>query len=110
MIVIGVCLNLMFVPMFLGFRAYVVPFMRQTAARAEAKVKAGEALRTWEEGVLAGWKKMTVPESRADFLDEIAVHRGSYAKLVKHRAGELIWMHVFGIPIFMIELSPADGC
>lgn len=114
LIVIGVCLNLIYVPLFLmllGFRTYVVPFMRETAARAEAKLKADKPLEEWEEAtldawkeILDAWKELNAPGSREDFLKEIEVYRSSYPTIVKHRAGELIWFHLFGIPLFMIEL------
>jgi uncharacterized protein len=105
LIVLGVCLNLMFVPMFLGFRGFIVPFMRETNAQAEAKIKAGKPLKEWEKEVRDGWKEMTAPETREDFLKEIEVHRASYSRIVRDRAGDLIWMHLFGIPLIMIELS-----
>jgi uncharacterized protein len=105
LIVIGLCLNLIFVPLFLGFRAYLVPFLRETAARAEAKGRAGQPLKGWEKGVRDGWKEMTARDSREEFLKEIEWHRSSYSQMVKHRAREMIRMHLFGIPFVMIELS-----
>jgi uncharacterized protein len=48
---------------------------------------------------------MTAPETRKGFLEEIELYRGSYARLVKQRAGDLIWFHLFGMPSFMIALS-----
>jgi uncharacterized protein len=104
LIAVGVGLNLLFVPFFLGFRAYVVPFMRATAARAEAKLEAGHPPEEWEGVVRDGWKELTKPWSREDFLQEVAVHRGGYAGLVRHRAKDLIWFHLFGIPLVMLAL------
>jgi uncharacterized protein len=98
LIILGLCLNLMLVPMFLGFRAYLVPFLRQTAARAEAKRQGGEPLKHWEEAADEAWKEMTAPETREDFLKEIATYRAGYAGVLRHRAGELIWFHLLGIP------------
>ncbi|MDR3633239.1 MAG: DUF418 domain-containing protein [Isosphaeraceae bacterium] len=105
LIVIGLCLNLVFVPMFLGFRAYLVPFLRETAARAEAKERAGQPVKEWEKSVRDSWKEITTRDSREGFLKEMAWHRSSYFQVVKHRASEVIWMHLLGIPFVMIELS-----
>jgi uncharacterized protein len=105
LIAIGLYLNLLLVPLFLGFRECVVPFMRETAARVEAGTKAGRPPEDWEQAVRERWEEMIDPGKREDFLREIDLHRGSYAAQVKHRAGELIWFHLFGIPFVMIGLS-----
>jgi uncharacterized protein len=105
LIVLGVCLNLVFVPLFLGFRFSVVPFLRQTAARAEAKRHAGKPLKAWEEAAADAWKELTAPETREDFLKEIATYRAGYTRVLRHRAGEVIRSHLLGIPFFMIWLS-----
>lgn len=103
LIVIGVCLNLMYVPLFLGFRAYFIPLLRQTATRAEAKVKSEKPLEEWERVALEGWKKISAGESRESFLKTIEEHRSSYSMMVKRRAEELVGVHLLGIPVFMIE-------
>ncbi len=98
LIVVGVCLNLILVPLLLGFRLGGVPYMRRTAERAEAATKAGRKPGWWDEKVRDGWKEMSKQEmpKREDFLKSIATHRGTYWGMVKERAGSLIWVQTLG--------------
>ena len=98
LIVVGVCLNLLLIPLIAGFRFVGVPFMARTAARVEAQVKAGEKPKWWETKVQEGWREIAKTEmpKREDFLKSIATHRGPYWGLVKERARELIFGHTIG--------------
>ncbi len=102
LIIVGVCLNLLLVPLWLGFRNGVLPFMQQTSEGYEAKVKAKETVQNWEKRVSEAWTEMSKKEmpKREKFLEEIAIHRGSYAGIVKHRASELIWVQTLGFILF----------
>ncbi len=102
LIITGVCFNLMLVPIWLGFRHGVVPFMRQVAERVDVQVKAGEKPKKWETRVAEGWRKMSKEEmpKREDFLEEIRIYRGGYVEIVEHRAGELIWGQTLGFVFF----------
>jgi len=105
LIAIGVGLNLMFVPIVFGFRAYIVPFMRGDDRAGRGEAEGGQAAEGVEEHVRDGWKEMTAPETRKDFLEEIELYRGSYAKLVKQPGRGTDLVHLFGIPSLMIGLS-----
>jgi len=100
LIIVGVCLNLLLVPLLLSVRYGVVPYMRRTAERVEAEAKAapGKKPTWWEEKVRDGWKEMSKGEmpKREDFLKSIATHRGPYWGMVKERAGSLIWGQTLG--------------
>ncbi len=102
LIIVGVCLNLLFVPFLLGFRFVGVPYMRRTAERVEAESKAGRPVRWWNQQVHDGWREMSKNElpKREKFLEEIATHRGSYAEIVQHRAKSLIWGQTIGFLLF----------
>jgi uncharacterized protein len=93
LIIVGVCLNLLLVPLLIGFRTVGVPYMRRTAERVEAESKAGKKPGQWESQVAEGWREMSKNEKpkREDFLKEIATHRGNYGGIVWHRAKSLIW-------------------
>ncbi|WP_435007844.1 DUF418 domain-containing protein [Tundrisphaera lichenicola] len=98
LIIVGTCLNLLLVPLLLGFRFGGVPFMRATAERVEAKQKAHQKPAWWEEKVHEGWKEMSKSEmpKREDFLKQIAIYRGHYWGMVKDRAQSLIWGQTLG--------------
>ena len=98
LIIVGVCLSLLAVPLLLGFRVVGLPFMQRTAERVEAQVKAGEKPKGWQVQVSEGYRSMSKQEmpKREDFLKTVAVHRGSYAGLVKNRAASLIWGQTLG--------------
>ena len=102
LIIAGICLNLLLVPLWAGFRFAVVPYMKATAENAEAKIKAGEKPGRWERKVTDGWKEMSKAEmpKREDFLKQIALYRGGYAGIVKDRASSLIWEQTLGF-VFM---------
>ena len=103
LILVGALLNLMYVPVFLGFRTQVLPLLQETAMRAEAKLEADVPLRKWERVALDAWKTLSGSDSRQAALDDIDEHRSSHSKIVKLRAQELIGIHLLGIPFFMIE-------
>ncbi|MDB5348806.1 MAG: hypothetical protein JWN86_53 [Planctomycetota bacterium] len=98
LIITGTLFSLIFVPLLLGFRFGGVPYMRETAGRVEAEIKQGKRPHWWDEKVRDGWKAMSKSEmpKREDFLKAIALHRGPYPELVKHRAGQLIFAQTLG--------------
>lgn len=98
LIIVGVCLNLIFVPLLLGVRFAVVPFMKTIGEGVEVQAKADMKPKEWEKGVSEAWKNMSKTEmpKREDFLKEIATYRGSYGGIVKHRAWNLLMEHTFG--------------
>ena len=102
LIIVGVCLSLLAVPLLLGFRFVGIPFMQRTTERVEARIKAGEKPTGWEAKVAEGYQSMSKqePPRREDFLKAIAIHRGSYAGLVKDRASSLIWGQTLGFVFF----------
>jgi uncharacterized protein len=98
LIIVGVCMNLIFVPLLLGFRFGGIPYMKRTAERVEAQTKAGEKPSEWDKNVSERYKEMTKQEKPRweDFVTEIAVHRGGYWGIVKDRASTLIWAQTLG--------------
>ncbi len=98
LIIVGVCLNLLLVPLLLSVRFGLVPFMRRTAERVAAEAKEGKKPAWWEAKVRDGWKEMSKGEmpKREDFLKSIATHRGPYTGMVRERAGSLIWGQTLG--------------
>ncbi len=98
LIVVGCCLNLLMVPLWLGFARGVAPFMQATAESVEARTKVGEKPKAWETKVADAWKKMakSEPPKREDFLEEIRTYRGGYWGIVKDRANHLIWGQTVG--------------
>ena len=102
LIVTGVVLNLLLVPLLLCFRFGGVPYMRATAERVDAQVKAGGTPGWWSLKVHDGWKEMSKEElpKRDKLLNDVQTLRGGYVAIVKARAGEMIWAQAFGFLIF----------
>jgi uncharacterized protein len=103
LIVVGIALNLLLVPLWLGMRHAVLPFMQQTYLRYDAQVKAGMTPSTWEKKVAEFWVGMSVvsePTGPSTLVIHGGnAHRGDYLGLVKERAKELIWGHTLGFVI-----------
>jgi len=102
LIILGIGLSLLLVPLLLGFRFLVVPYMRSAAERVEAQVKAKDTPSDWDKKVGEAWKNMTKSEmpKREDFLKDIATYRGSYAGIVKDRAWNLFMGQTSGFLFF----------
>ncbi len=102
LLITGICFNLLFVPLLVGFRSAGIPYMRRTAERVEQEVKTGKKPSKWDEKVSEGWKSMNKREKpkREDFLKDIELHRGPYKALVADRAGSLVWGHTLGFVFF----------
>jgi uncharacterized protein len=98
LIIVGVCLTLLMVPLWLVARYAVLPFMQQTSQGVDAQVKAGMKPSDWETKVSTSWKEISKKEmpKRENFLADIATYRGSYAGIVKDRAMQLIGGQTFG--------------
>ena len=102
LIITGVCFNLIFVALLLGFRFGGIPYMKRTAARVKIQAKQGKKLGWWDEKVRDAHKSMSKQEmpKREDFLKNIERHRGSYRNLVAHRAGNLVMEQTLGFLFF----------
>jgi uncharacterized protein len=111
LLITGICFNLVFVPLLIGFRLAGIPYMQRTADRVEAQEKAKAQNKTktkadekpsfkdkWDQGVAEAWKNMSKNEmpKREDFLKDIATYRGSYVGIVKDRAKGLIFGQTLG--------------
>ena len=59
LIITGVVFNLLLIGLLVGFRFGGVPYMRSTAARAEAIAQAGETPTWWQGKVREGWEEMS---------------------------------------------------
>jgi uncharacterized protein len=102
LIALGLALCLMAVPLLVGFRLVGVPYMRATAARAEALRAAGHTPGQWTQKVHEGWTEMNKREmpKRETFLKQIAIHRSGYWSIVDHRALRLVFEQTFGFLLF----------
>ena len=106
LLIVGVCLNLVLVPLWAGFRFGAVPFMEATAMKVEAQVAAKETPVPWEKRVAEAWKKMAKPEKKSAFekrevfLEDLKVMRGGYAGIVKNRALNLFFGQTLGFVMF----------
>ena len=110
LIVTGLVSLLLFVPVMLGIAAGL-DYMKAVAARVEAKEKAGETPRRFEMRLRNAWDKYVkehiepTPEQQAkDLAKTIAIHRGGYVGIVKHRAPQMFFGHIFelllAVPFF----------
>jgi uncharacterized protein len=108
LIVLGACLIL--VAALVGFAiSFGIEFVKDSAAIAAAAEKVGErpprfrsALRTvWDEDLRADFAP--TPEERAKkHNEEIAVYRGGYLGIVRHRVSEVVMMQTVGFVLFMV--------
>ncbi len=117
LIITGLCFNLMIVPVLLGFKYVVVPYMETTAKKFNEREEAWKTATKdhpadknikklkpdgWDAEVRDGWQEMKNRKPRrADFLKAIAVRRSDYFTIVKARAKEQIWGHTFGFVLGM---------
>ena len=102
LLVVGICLNLLAVPLLVGFRTVGIPYMKRTADRVETARKAGKKPGGWEAKVAEGYASMMKQEmpKRENFLKNIATYRGGYAGIVADRAGGLVWGQTLGFLFF----------
>jgi len=98
LIVVGMCMNLILVPLLLGFRFAGVPYMKRTTARVDAEVKTGKKASWWDRKVHDAWESMSKNEKpkREVFLENIAKYRSGYWEIVKDRSSGLIWRNTLG--------------
>jgi uncharacterized protein len=98
LIALGLCLCLLAAPLLVGFRLIGVPYMRTTAARAEAERAAGRTPSRWTQQVHKGWTQMNKREmpKRETLLKQIATHRSDYPTIVADRAGRMVFQQPFG--------------
>lgn len=98
LIVLGVALNLLLVPIFVGGRFFFVPYMKRTAARVEAQIQAGRRPRWHHQKIHDAWVEMKQEDEnkREDFLKEIAAYRASFPEIVRHRATHLLREQTLG--------------
>jgi uncharacterized protein len=98
LLITGTCFVLMFIPLLIGFRLVVVPYMKRTYERVEAQQKADQKPDWWDKKVHGGYRDMTKQEmpKHDDFMKSIMLHRGPYNRMVKERAKQLIWVQTLG--------------
>jgi uncharacterized protein len=98
LIITGLVFNLLLVPLLVGFRLGGVPYIRSTAARAEARKKEGQTPTWWESKMAKAWTQMSKREKpkRERFVAAIGRMRASYPEIVQDRAGGLIGEQTIG--------------
>jgi uncharacterized protein len=110
LIILGISALLLFVPVMLGFAAGL-DYMKATAARVEAQQKAGETPKPSERRIHDIWTEHlqknfepTTEQRAKDWDKDIAVHRGGYIGIVKHRALPMLVSQImeliFGVLFF----------
>lgn len=109
----GITLLLLIVPLVMGLTAGL-DYMKAVAARVEAQRLAGETPRPRDLRLHDIWTRdvqkhvdPTPEQKRGEWDKSLAIHRGGYAGIVRHRAGELPFVHIMGL-IFGV-LSFAGG-
>jgi uncharacterized protein len=112
LIIVGISSLLLVVPILLVFTAGI-DYMKAAAARVEAREKADESPDPADKKLADIWKKnieehlSPTPEQQAkDWDTEMATYRGGYFGIVKHRAGQLIWVHTI---VFLLGLGFTAG-
>jgi uncharacterized protein len=102
LIVLGISAMLILVPWMLGF-AKTIDYMRAASDRYEAQTQAGEKHRGVDHMLRDFWTEhlrddiLPGAEKKAkDWDKEMAVHRGSYLGIIKHRAPKLLKTQIFG--------------
>jgi len=124
LIIVGLVLSSLTIPLWLGFRFGVVPYMKETASQVEAEARIESKLsdlkddpetspssgleglgqriarskKEWDKGVSRAWEEMikSEPPKREDFLRRMFEYRGSYGSIVKKRAWPMFMEHTFG--------------
>lgn len=97
LIILGIVASLLIVPIILGFSA-ATDYMKAATTRVEAQAKAGETPGWLDRHASNAWKNMRdefdpTPQKKVEAWDkEMAIHRGGYWGIVKHRAGQLIFI------------------
>ncbi len=112
LLIVGASFLMLLVPVLLGLTAGI-DYMKAAAARVEAQEKAGQTPNRTDKKLAEIWKTnleenlSPTPEQRAkDWDKEMAIYRGGYFGIVKHRAGQLIWVHTV---VFVLVLSFMAG-
>jgi uncharacterized protein len=112
LIIVGLSFLMLLVPILLGFTAGL-DYMKAAAARVKAQEQAGQKPDPTDKKLADIWTKnieehlLPTPEQQAkDFAKEIATYRGGYFGIVKHRAGQLIWVHTI---VFLLGLGFMAG-
>jgi uncharacterized protein len=102
LIVLGISAMLIFVPLLVGVGA-AVSFMKAATARVEAQVKASQKPTWLDQKAHDFWTKNLQDSFKRDpetlakkWAEELAVYRGSYLGIVKHRAGEVLMGQTIG--------------
>ncbi len=102
LILLGIAAMLCLVPIVLGI-AVGLDAMKATAARVEAQTRAGQTPTSFDKRIHDLWKDnlqkeiAPTPEQEAkEWAKELAVYRGGYAGIVKHRAFDLLMEQTIG--------------
>jgi uncharacterized protein len=106
LIILGVSAMMVFVPLVLGFGA-AIDSMKATSARVEVQTKAGQTPSRWDQRIHDWWRNglqkhlKPNPEQEVKEWDkELAIYRGGYLGIVKHRAVGLVFEHTLGFVLF----------
>ncbi len=78
-------------------------FARDAAEQVEMARAAGTEPEEWQKGIAQGWNegmRSFFNPSQEEIDGSIAVYRSGYVEIVRHRAPEVLFMHLFGI-LFM---------
>ena len=102
LIILGLLAMSVLVPLVLGF-GKAIDSMKTASVRYEAQTKAGEKHRGTDHMLHDFWTEHLRDEifpgtekKAKDFVKVVAIHRGGYLGIVKHRAPELVKAQIFG--------------
>jgi len=102
LIILGISAMLILVPMIVGIGS-TVNFMKAATVRVEAQIKDKQQPTWLDQHAHDFWIKNLQPEFKRDpdtlakkWAEELAAHRGSYLRIVKHRAPNVLMGQTIG--------------
>jgi uncharacterized protein len=98
LIVLGISAMMVLVPVILGIGA-AIDYMKAAAPRVEAQIKAGEKPSWLDQEFHDIWTEHIrdeVTPSPEKWAKELAVYRGNYPGIVKHKAYNVLMEQIFG--------------
>jgi len=106
LLVLGTAILLFSALVFFGF-GIGMSFMRNQAQSVLAKEEAGETLTEEEQATLEGWFEMSemFDPTAEQFEEAIATYRSGYIAIVRHRAPEVLMMHLMFLPILGLWMA-----
>ena len=101
LLIVGLIFISLTAPLILGFGA-AIDFAKAVTKRVDEAKRDKRPVKDWEEQVAKVWKKDLEKELTPDPVkrrkkwdEEMTTMRGRYPGIVKHRAKEIVWMHLF---------------